>query len=189
METKNTPQKKSRFSNKIHQKHREPIAAVSAGILLLVLLIVFGIGVFMIRDYVAVTNRVIQTQDNEAVKSSQETTPKLETSVLNSRYSEGDQAFQPMPDMQFVIVDVNVIHRLDSPKWFSPVLETYVKDEAGKKYELSPVILEKPFDAREYKVNEKATGELSYMIPKNASNLSWCYEVSSLSLKSCSRLQ
>jgi len=188
METKDKTYKKRSITNKIQQKHKEPIAAVSAGILLIVLLVVFGIGVFMIRDYVAVTNRVIQTQGNVPVKPSQETISKLETAVLNTRYSDGDQAFQPMPDMHFVVVDVNVTHRLDSPKWFSPVLETYIKDELGKKYELSPVVLEKPFDAREYKVNEKATGELSYMVPKNASNLSWCYEVESLNLKSCSNL-
>lgn len=187
MEHQEQTQEKSKSRSHISARHKEPVAAISVGILLLVLLFVFGVGVFMIRDFVSFTNTQ-QTAKPKIEPVQKNETKQLDAVVLDSSTSQGDQAFQPMPDMQFVIVDVDVVHRLDAPKWFSPVLETYIKDQTGNKYELSPVMLDNPFDAREYKINEHAMGELSYMVPKIAANLSWCYEVSALNLKSCTDL-
>jgi hypothetical protein len=187
METKQ-PHKKHRIRRPISTHHKEPIAAASAGLLLLVLLVVFGLGVFMIRDYVNYDEFPKLQTNKSAVVTVNKNEPKLTARVISHRFSDGDQAFMPMPDMHFVIVDTDIVHHLDAPAWLSPLLQSYLKDSAGKKYELSPVTLERPFDARQYKIGEHATGELSYMVPKNASGLSWCYEIGELKLKACEAL-
>lgn len=179
MET-NEKHKKHRIRRPIAAKHKEPIAAASAGVLLVALLIVFGLGVFMIRDYINYDedpdNQVSQSQTNAPATK----TPPLTASISSVSYSDGDPAFQPMPGQHYAIVDVDVVHNLDAPTWLSPLLQSFIMDAAGKKYELSPITLEQPFDAREYKIGEHATGELSYMIPENVNGLNWCYEIKTL---------
>lgn len=178
---------KSKKRGHISPRHKEPVAAISAGILLIVLLIVFGLGVFMIRDFVNFASTPA-TSPKTAVVSQQEVPKKLEAKVLGMSTSPGDPAFQPMPDQQYIIINVDVVTRLDEPKWLSPLLESYVISDTGTKYTMSPVGLKNPFDAREYKIGEHAIGELSYMVPKNDSKLKWCYEIAEPKNKSCTEL-
>lgn len=187
METKQ-PHKKHRLRRPIPAPHKEPVAAVTAGLLLAVLLIIFGLGVFMIRDYVNYeVSPKIETTTNASMPTDKKLAP-IEVTVVSSRYSDGDSTFVPMPSMQFLIVDVDVVHHLDAPTWLSPLLQSYAMDNNGKKYELSPVTLQRPFDAHQYKIGEHATGELSYMIPKDASGLVWCYDISNPKFKVCKDL-
>lgn len=179
--------KKTKQRRHISSKRKEPIAALSVGILLVALLIVFGIGVFMIRDFVNFANTPKST-DITVIKVDKPAPKKLDAVVLGTSISQGDPAFQPMPDKQFIIIDVDIVHNLDEPKWLSPLLESYVINSTGTKYTMSPVGLSRPFDAREYKIGEHAKGELSYMVPNRDSGLKWCYEIASPSLKSCTEL-
>lgn len=178
------PHKKTKQRRRISSKRKEPIAAMSVGILLTSLLLVFGIGVFMIRDFVSYATTP-KTPKTTVVKQEKPALKKLDAVVLGTSISQGDQAFQPMPDKQYVIVDVDIVHNLDEPKWLSPLLESYVINSSGTKYIMSPVGLSRPFDARLYKIGEHATGELSYMVPNRDSDLKWCYEISTPSVKSC----
>ncbi len=110
----------------------------------------------------------------------------LDTKVLGWKVSTtGDEAFRPKPGYKFVIVDSLVQSRLTKGEWFAPALQSYVQDETGAHYQLSPLLLDKPFDAREYAAGETATGELSYQVPLQSEKLKWCYQTESDAVAIC----
>ncbi|MDQ5885855.1 MAG: hypothetical protein QG628_252, partial [Patescibacteria group bacterium] len=105
MEHQDHDHKKTKQRRHISTKRKEPIAALSVGILLVTLLIVFGIGVFMIRDFISFASAP-KTQKSTIVKVDQPKPKKLDAVILGTSISQGDPAFQPMPDKQFIIIDV-----------------------------------------------------------------------------------
>jgi hypothetical protein len=82
--------------------------------------------------------------------------------------------FQADPGYKFVIFAVTITHHASSPRWITPVTDSYVTDETGTRYGMSPYALAQPFNATVYAPGEKATGELSYQVPQAAQKLQLC---------------
>lgn len=91
--------------------------------------------------------------------------------------SESVDVFQAEPGYRFVIVNILIEHKADSPRWFAPVTQSYIKDDAGNQYSMAPYRLNDPFKADVYAPDTPAKGELSYAVPKTAQGLRFCYEL------------
>ncbi len=169
---------------KVPNQHKEAVAVVAVGPLMVILIVMFVIGINITASFLRARPDLLKPA-NPAVR----TQSVLSAVVLSSRYSEGSQIYQPLPGYRYVVLKVAVSHNLSNAQWLSPVLQSYVVDQYGTKYDLSPVESDQPFDAKLYQPGESAVGEVSYMIPNSPLDLEWCYELSEQSIKSCSPIQ
>lgn len=178
------PKKRRIKNHHIAPHHKEPVAAVVIGLLLLALCCLFAVGVVMTKAYLRVRGHkddVISTSAPAVVAPE-----KLQASIIGVSYSEGEPGFEPNEGQHYIILQVEVTHHLASPTWLTPLLQSYILDQKGAKYTMSPISMDNPFDARQYAGGEHATGGLSYMVPKNADHFQWCYVIPEQSLKTCS---
>ncbi len=182
MDKSHHPRKKSRLNPHVPPHHKELVAALVTAVLLTALVSLFIIGGLTTKDYFDRLGKpfVIKTTATASPEPS-----KLDAKVLSVSYNDGEPGFEPLPDHRYIIVNVDVVHHLDKPTWLTPLLQSYMQSSNGEKYTLSPITIEEPFDARLYAIDEHGTGGLSYMVPKAAKNLKWCYEIAELSIKTC----
>lgn len=142
-----TPVRKSRT----HDKKRETAIGIGIG-----LIITLGIGLGMIY---ALRDRHVS----------------FEYTINHWNFSNGSEAFKPTADEQFIVVNVSIAHHLTHAAWFAPVLQSFIADNRGHEYALSPLESEQPFEAGEYLPNHWVTGTLTYRVPKQSQDLKWCY--------------
>lgn len=86
---------------------------------------------------------------------------------------------KPSAKELYITVEVSMKHTLPYDAWFTPAIESYVKDSTTKKHGIEMVIMDNPFDATSYKPGALATGSLAYNVPVADKNLEWCYHFSS----------
>jgi hypothetical protein len=89
-------------------------------------------------------------------------------SVGHINYSAGSPGFSAPSDKHYLILDFTVRNNSDKPINVLPTTDTYVKDTAGRVVYVTPFALSKPFHAGELSPGEQVTGQLSYLVPKNA---------------------
>ncbi len=177
--------KKRRLTKHISAHHKEKVAASAVFVLALSLIALFSLGVVM-------TNMLWQNHTREEAREQTTTkstftedAPEFDLYIKSSSFSSGDQTFTPAPGKQFIIVDISLTHHHDTPVWLTPVLQSYIADKNNTHYSLSPATVTNPFDARSYQPEESATGQLTYQVPLNASDLSFCYTLSATTKATC----
>lgn len=156
---------------------QEIIAGVVAGLLLISFIVVtlvwgfpsigslFGTGNTPVKT-VATAQPVI-AQNND-----------LELKLQSWHLSGGGKDFKAYPGFRYVVVNVQIQHRHHLPTWLAPSLQSYVMDQSGQQYQLTPDDeITDPLPAKEYKVDEAATGGLAYEVPAGAKQLQWCYDL------------
>ena len=86
---------------------------------------------------------------------------------------------KPGKNEHYITVSLEIKHTLPYDAWFTPGIESYVKDSSGKKHGIEMVITDHPFNSTSYKPNELASGSLAYNVPTEDKTLEWCYHFSS----------
>lgn len=101
--------------------------------------------------------------------------------TLNSwRLSGGGESFKAYPGFDFVVIDVSILHKLSEPTWLAPALQSYVMDESGQQYKLTPDDeINNPLPSQEYAPGTVAKGQLAYEVPSGSRQLKWCYDLQS----------
>jgi hypothetical protein len=86
-------------------------------------------------------------------------------------YSQGDQTYQPGTTRKYVIVELEVKNPTALPFNFAPVVQTYLTDSKGYKYEMAPAELPNPIEAGPIAPGETIRGQLSYNVPSDVTVL------------------
>jgi len=86
-------------------------------------------------------------------------------------YSQGDQTYQPGTSRKYVILEVEVKNPTTLPFNFAPVVQTYLTDASGVKYDMAPTELPNPIEAGAVAPGETRRGQLSYNVPSDVSAL------------------
>ena len=133
-----------------------------------------GIGVGLILTLCACLGLLYGLRDRQVA---------FEFKINRWNYNDGSETFQAGADEQFVVVDVSIVHHLTHAAWFAPVLQSYIIDNHGHEYALSPLESKQPFEAGEYLPNHWVTGTLTYRVPKQSQDLRWCYRFDAVSME------
>lgn len=88
----------------------------------------------------------------------------------------GTQPFIPPAGEKYVVTHITVKNDSDDIFYFAPVLQTYISDDKGHKYQMSPVGLRDPIAGGQMNPSEERTGSLSFLVPKNTSGLRFHFE-------------
>lgn len=92
------------------------------------------------------------------------------TVILNKiSYSPGQGSFVAPADKQYLILDTTFQNNSQKSIYIFPSNQTYLKDNSGKVYYLTPYTLEDPFRAGELLAGDKIYGQLSYLVPTDKS--------------------
>jgi hypothetical protein len=86
-------------------------------------------------------------------------------------YSQGNQTYQPGTARKYAVVEVEVKNPTAQPFNFAPVVQTYLTDSKGVKYEMAPTELPNPIEAGPIAPGETRRGQLSYNVPNDAGAL------------------
>lgn len=87
------------------------------------------------------------------------------------QYSDGQYPFLPGTNRHYVVVTVHVTNHTDSVLHFAPVIQTHLTDGNGDRFDMAPSLAENPIKAGPIAPGETRSGQLSYNVPKKASNL------------------
>ena len=137
-------------------------------------LIGFGILVLLWAALgIAVNNRSLQAKLSQLPK--QNATTRLE-SISWSNVGDDKAASKALDGYKYIGVDATIRNISQSPIWYAPVLQSYVKDAAGRRYGIEMVVFNKPLPGGQYESNQQASGELGYMVPVKDAVLTWCFE-------------
>lgn len=90
----------------------------------------------------------------------------LATVTINSiNYDQGSSVFKAPAGKHYIVLDTTFKNNSDKSISIFPSTQTYLKDNSGHVYYLSPSTLEDPFKAGELLPNDIITGQLSYLVP------------------------
>ena len=79
-----------------------------------------------------------------------------------------------LPDgMQVATLDVEIDNHSDRTLEFSPSIQTFMRDDQGGYWQITPAALTYPFPAGAVAPGAKVRGELAYLVPKHTSGLNW----------------
>jgi|GEM_PF-1589266 len=88
--------------------------------------------------------------------------------VINKvTYNAGQNGFVVPTGKQYIVIDATVSNASNKALFISPSTQTYIKDNDGRVYYLTPSGLEDPFKAGDLIAGDKISGELSYMVSKD----------------------
>lgn len=177
--------KKRRLTKHISAHHKEKVAASAVFVLALALIALFSLGAVMTNMLWQSHTREEAHEQTTTKTTTTEDAPEFDLYIKSSSFSSGDQTFAPAPGKQFIIVDISLTHHRDTSVWLTPVLQSYITDKNNTHHGLSPLIVKDPFDARSYQPEESASGQLTYQIPINASDLRFCYTLSATTKATC----
>jgi|GEM_PF-6453580 len=83
--------------------------------------------------------------------------------------------YKPNKQDKLVSVSTEIVNNQSRNIWFAPSIESYIQDAAGTHFGMALAELSNPFIAGEYTPGQAAAGDLSYAVPKNIQNPTWCY--------------
>jgi len=86
-------------------------------------------------------------------------------------YDQGSYPYLPGTGRQYVIITVHITNHTTSGFAFAPVIQTYVTDSSGTRYEMAPTSLDNPIQAGMITPGRTQSGQLSFAVPNNATNL------------------
>ena len=89
----------------------------------------------------------------------------------------GGNNYKAAPGFVYQVVDAGVTQNSGQPKWLAPAIQSYLMDDSGQQYALSPIDTSHPFVSQSYKSGQEARGELGYEVPAGTKNLKWCYYI------------
>ncbi len=105
------------------------------------------------------------------------TKPSYELKVNSLRTDDqGDQIYRPGAGYRYYIVDITFTNAQNQALALAPVVQTYLEDSAGTKYEMAPAPLTNPFAAGPLEPGASRQGELSYEVPISAQNLQFVFD-------------
>lgn len=158
---------------------QEITAGIIAGLLLLVfVMIVLLVGVPNIHRLTTHNTATKQSGTHTAAQPVVAEQTYLRLTLNSWRFSEGGKVFHTYPGFRFVVLRVGIQHKYPTPTWLAPSLQSYVQDESGQQYQLTPDDeITEPLVAKQYAPGEVATGQLAYEVPQSAGKLSWCYDL------------
>lgn len=84
-------------------------------------------------------------------------------------YNEGGEVYIAGTDRHYAVVEIEVKNPTTKLFNLAPVLQTYLTDENGTRYEMAPVELENPIVAGVIQPGETRKGQLSFNVPKDVS--------------------
>lgn len=87
------------------------------------------------------------------------------------QYSNGQYPFLPGTNRHFVIVTTHISNHTPETFHFAPVLQTYLTDASGLRYDMAPALSEDPIKAGEIAPGETRSGQISFNVLKNSSGL------------------
>ena len=105
----------------------------------------------------------------------QPTTPSIMV-VSPITYSEGGDAYLPGTGRNYAVIEIELKNPTVKVFNFAPVLQAYLTDEQGNRYDMAPVELDNPIAAGEIQPNETRRGQLSFNVPKDTSALTFHFE-------------
>lgn len=85
------------------------------------------------------------------------------------------EMYTPPESYKLISVKADITNISLGNLWLAPSIESYIEDEQGNHYGMALAELSRPLVAGEYAVQSKASGELSYAMPKVISHPKWCY--------------
>jgi len=86
-------------------------------------------------------------------------------------YDQGSYPYIPGTGRRYVIITVHITNHTTSGFAFAPVVQTYLTDSSGARYEMAPTSLDNPIQAGTIAPGRTQNGQLSYAVPNNATNL------------------
>ncbi len=87
------------------------------------------------------------------------------------QYSGGQYPFVPGTNRRYAIVTVHVTNHTASVMHFAPVIQTHLTDSNGERFDMAPSLAKNPIRAGEIAPGETRSGQLSYNVPNNTSDL------------------
>lgn len=87
--------------------------------------------------------------------------------------------FTPGTGYTYVIVQVEVENYSGELMHLAPVLQTYLTDDAGNRYEMAPDPIPNPLMAGPVANNTKREGALTYNVPTSAHNFTFHFDIDS----------
>ena len=80
-------------------------------------------------------------------------------------YSNGSESYQPGTSRKYVIIEIEVKNPTTRAFNFAPVVQTYLTDDKGNRYDMAPAELSNPLAAGVILPGETKRGQLSYNVP------------------------
>ena len=103
--------------------------------------------------------------------------PKYVAKIISSRIDDtGTEVFRPGAGYHYVIVDVEITNSDTADLALAPVIQTQIQSAMGERFEMAPAPLDKPFDAGVLAPGQSRRGELSYIVPDEATDMRWVFE-------------
>jgi hypothetical protein len=94
--------------------------------------------------------------------------------VIHTTYDKhGQEPFVPGTSYQFVIIDVKVSNNTSDMFNLAPVVQSYITDEQGTKYNMAPAIISRPLAAGRLANGVSTNGTLSYVVPLGVKHLTF----------------
>lgn len=87
--------------------------------------------------------------------------------VESVKYEAGVGHFAAPSGSRYAVVSLRVKNVSDTPIYFAPANDTYIKTATGEVHYLTPYALESPFKSGEILPGEQTKGQLSYLVPEN----------------------
>ena len=166
MKTAKTPESAEAHAEKLqeqrlkrHYKRRWPIYAA----VIFTIEAVLAIGAWTLI-YGSIKHRPV-TARNDDVK----------ITVQNARITNGDATYKPGNGYRYVILNAQFLNISSDTIWLAPVVQTYVKDNANHQYELAPASVIDPLEANPLAAGQQRGGQLSYVVPADSKDLSFCF--------------
>jgi len=99
--------------------------------------------------------------------------------VLGWEKVQGDQFTQPEAGQEFIAVDLLLVNQGEKPKSVSSLLQMYLKDETGQKYEPDFEAQMAVGSAPEGEISpgERIRGKIGFQVPKEVGSLTFVYDV------------
>jgi len=86
-------------------------------------------------------------------------------------YDHGSYPYLPGTGRQYIVITAHITNHTADHFEFAPVVQTYVTDSSGARYEMAPTSLDNPIQAGTIAPGHTQTGQLSYAVPNNATKL------------------
>jgi len=135
------------------------------------------VGLLAVNAYTGNTDSPNQNQINLLVTDN-DVSLRVSDVKINIK---GVSPFDAPDGMSFVTMNVTIENKSNTIFYFAPVVQTYVTDANGQKYELSPTSLDNPIQAGEISSGRTVNGEISFLVPNNATGLTFNFKPSETS--------
>lgn len=93
---------------------------------------------------------------------------RIDKPIVND---QGSYPYLPGTGRHYIIITAHITNHTASNFEFAPVVQTYVTDSSGARYEMAPTSLENPIRAGTIAPGQTQTGQLSYAVPDDATKL------------------